>query len=110
MEQTYGGAYDPDWDGRSLDSSTGFEDSGYEATAAGEFDYFQSAVNLAMEAAELTQTASTPDDWALVADIWQQSIMMLESVPEGDPNYAIAQAKVTEYGNNLAYAQNNSLQ
>jgi len=33
-----------------------------------------------------------------------------ESVPEGDSNYPMAQAKVTEYSRNLAYAQQNSVQ
>ncbi|MEM9006424.1 MAG: hypothetical protein AAGE59_23220 [Cyanobacteria bacterium P01_F01_bin.86] len=69
--------------------------------------YFQSALDLAMEAAELTQTATTPQDWTLVANLWKDAITILDSIPESDPNHAIAEAKAAEYRDNLAYAESN---
>jgi hypothetical protein len=69
--------------------------------------YFQSALDLAAEAAELTQTASTAQDWVLVANLWQDAIAILDSIPESDPNHAMAEAKAAEYRDNLAYAQSN---
>ncbi|MBX2864257.1 MAG: hypothetical protein KTR27_11965 [Leptolyngbyaceae cyanobacterium MAG.088] len=112
MQQAYD---DLDLDAANWEES-GFEDTGAEASdpttaaPAGTETNLKPAFDLAMQAATLTQTANTSDDWSLVADLWQQSIMVLESVPEGDPNYSIAKAKVTEYSGNLAYAQQNSLQ
>ncbi|NJL54955.1 hypothetical protein HC928_07035 [bacterium] len=58
-----------------------------------------------MSAAELTQTARTSENWTLVADKWQRAIALLQSIPPSDPTYPQAQQKITEYGNNLAYAQ-----
>ncbi|MEO1257070.1 MAG: hypothetical protein AAFY41_19635, partial [Bacteroidota bacterium] len=69
---------------------------------------FREAINLATEAAELTQTASTKEDWTTVANTWQQSIEKLYFISPGDPNYEKAQTKITEYGANLDYAQKNA--
>ncbi|MEM8808339.1 MAG: hypothetical protein AAGF01_20150 [Cyanobacteria bacterium P01_G01_bin.38] len=70
---------------------------------------FRDGVNFAMEAAQLTQTASTKADWTAVATAWQQSIDRMKAVPSTDPNYETAQTKVVEYGQNLTYAQQNAL-
>jgi len=66
---------------------------------------FRDAVNKAMEAAKLTQTAKTSEEWAKVAENWQQAINLMKSVPESSANYLVAQRKVTEYQNNLQYAK-----
>lgn len=68
-------------------------------------DPFPTAINAAMEAANLTQTAQLSSEWEAVAAKWQESIELLELVPEDSPNAPTAQAKITEYGKNLQYAQ-----
>jgi hypothetical protein len=68
-------------------------------------DPFPSAINAAMEAANLTQTAQLSSEWEAVAAKWQESIVLLELVPEDSPNALTAQAKIAEYGKNLQYAQ-----
>ncbi len=69
----------------------------------------QPAFDLAMKAEALTQMAISFDDWSLIASFWQQSIVILESIPEGDPNYSMAQAKIAEYKGHLTYAQQKSV-
>jgi hypothetical protein len=56
-------------------------------------------------AAVCTQTAKTKIDWQVVIGNWQQAIAYLQIVPSSHPNYLVAQAKLTEYDRNLAYAQ-----
>lgn len=68
---------------------------------------FRDAVNKAIEAANLTQTAKTSDEWNTVANAWQQAIGLMQSVPSSSPNYETAQAKVIEYQKNLEYASQN---
>jgi len=69
---------------------------------------FRDGVNAAMSAAEAVQTAQTPEQWQAVAQQWQQAIALMQAVPQGDPNYATAQQKVTEYQGYLQYAQQNA--
>jgi methionine-rich copper-binding protein CopC len=69
---------------------------------------FSDAVNKATSAAQLTQTAQTAEEWQTVATDWQAAIALMQAVPEGDPNYAVAQQKVAEYQKNLEYAQQNA--
>lgn len=70
---------------------------------------WRDAINAAMEAAQLAQTAQTAEEWGTVAETWDQSIQLLLLVPEGDPNYALAQDKVVEYTTNLDIARANEL-
>lgn len=69
---------------------------------------FRWAVNRAMSAAELTQTAQSAKEWQQVANWWQEAVKLMQAVPKSDANHAVALAKITEYQNNLAYAQNRS--
>lgn len=66
---------------------------------------FRDAVNAAMKAAQLTQTAKTARDWQAIVQSWEQAIGHMKNVPIGDKNYGIAQRKAVEYGNNLNYAR-----
>ena len=79
----------------------------YSASAAAN-NPFQDAINIATQASSKTQTAKTKDEWRTVAATWQDSIALLNTVPQSDANYAIAQTKVVEYSNNLTYAQQNA--
>jgi hypothetical protein len=66
---------------------------------------FRIAINKATLAANQTQTAGDRGDWRQVADLWQESITLLETVATTDKNYAIAQRKIPEYQRNFVYAQ-----
>ncbi len=69
---------------------------------------FYDAVKNAQEAANLTQTAKTKEEWQKVATLWQNAIALMKAVPEGESNYEVAQKKVGEYESNLQYAQKNA--
>lgn len=71
---------------------------------AAQADLFGEAVNTAMSAAVITQSAITKDDWDLVVNKWKSAITLLKKVPKSSPNYAKSQAKVQEYERNLNYA------
>jgi outer membrane protein OmpA-like peptidoglycan-associated protein len=71
-------------------------------------DPFGEAVKKATSAANLTQTAKTPEQWVQVAKHWQEAIAFMEAVPQNNANYDMAQVKVIEYQNNLQYAQKNA--
>lgn len=90
--------------------STATADGGASATYVAQNDPFRDAVNLATDAANLTQAASTKEDWAEVAYIWSDSIALLGAVPPSDANYTTAQTKIKTYGQNLSYAQQNAKQ
>jgi predicted aspartyl protease len=70
-----------------------------------QLNVFQEGVNLAQSAVAIGQSAQSPQDWQLAASRWQQAARYMGQVPESDPNYAVAQQKVTEYQQNLAQAQ-----
>ena len=68
-------------------------------------DSFQQAVDRAMEAATLTQSAKTQADWQTVIGHWQAAISAMKSVSANHPRHAVAQQKAAEYSKNLAYAK-----
>lgn len=69
---------------------------------------FQEAVNQAMGAATLTQSAQTPADWRIVVSHWQEAIALMNTVPPSHLQHSLAQQKVLEYQQNLNYAQKNA--
>lgn len=68
-------------------------------------DPFSAALDRGMGAAVLAQSASTEDDWKLVASKWQEAIGLLKTVPQKHPNYGKVQNKIAEYQRNLAIAR-----
>lgn len=66
---------------------------------------FRLAVNKAMSAARLVQTAKTSQTWQLVTIQWQEAIDLMRVVPGSSPKYGVAQQKVVEYQTYLEYAQ-----
>lgn len=72
-------------------------------------DPFGAALTEAMEAATRVQDADGSEDWQSVVALWQRSITLLQSLPESDSNYTVAQQKIQEYQVNLDYAQQNFL-
>ena len=66
---------------------------------------FSQALDRGMGAAVIAQSASSNEDWNLVASEWQKAIALLKAVPTSSPNYAKAQKKIVEYQKNLAIAE-----
>lgn len=67
-------------------------------------DVFREAVNKAISAAQLTQSAKSKAEWNQVASEWESAIALMKTVPESSQNYALAQKKAIEYQGNLEYA------
>lgn len=67
-------------------------------------DFYKQGLNRASSAFTIGQTARTPEDWQLVANRWQQAIDFMKSVPQGNPAYGTAQAKIAEYQRNWQVA------
>jgi hypothetical protein len=70
-------------------------------------DPFSEAVRSATEAAQLTQTAKTYQEWEQVSQLWQQATDQMQAVSAPNSNYDLAQKKAQEYQVNRAYAQKN---
>jgi len=66
---------------------------------------FRQAINTGGNAALLTQSAQTGQDWQQIAAEWERAIALLRAVPPAYPNYGTAQQKVSEYQRNLDYAR-----
>lgn len=75
------------------------------STAASTADPFRHAVNQAMRAAVLTQSAKTVEHWRTVEQHWQAAISFMQAVASTSDKHPIAKQKVIEYQRNLAYAQ-----
>lgn len=74
-----------------------------EAPAVAE-NPFRDGVNAATKAANLAPIARSTEDWAIIAEHWSEAVNGMKSVPADHPQYALAQAKVSEYQKNLDYA------
>ena len=73
---------------------------------SGDFEPFREAVNTALAATELNETAETTEDWREVAIQWTRAIELMKAVPKSHEKYDIAQQRALEaYPKNLAYAQ-----
>ncbi|MBD0343711.1 MAG: hypothetical protein ICV63_02500, partial [Coleofasciculus sp. Co-bin14] len=75
------------------------------ATSSPQRDFFREAVNKAISAATITQSAKSQDDWNLVVSQWQEAIALMKTVPASSSNYTVAQKKAVEYQSNLDYAK-----
>ncbi|MEH1809119.1 hypothetical protein [Nostoc sp.] len=72
-------------------------------------DTFGEAVRKAINAANLTQSAKSPDEWKTVVSLWEAAIALMKTVPSSSSNYVVAQQKIKEYQINLNYADKNAL-
>jgi len=72
-------------------------------------DPFSQALDTAMSAATITQSAVSPDDWNLVVNRWQEAIALLEKTPSSHPKKQLASQKIDQYQRNLAYAKEQSV-
>lgn len=80
-------------------------ESEVEVTSTLESDPFRDAVNQAIKAADLTQTAQTAEEWQEVVDAWNAAITGMKDVPEHHQQSDVAREKAVEYRQNLNYAQ-----
>lgn len=67
--------------------------------------YYELALDKADSAWSNSQSAHSSADWHLVAIQWQDAIALLQAVLENSPDRTSAQAKITEYQNQLAHAE-----
>ncbi|MEH2171408.1 hypothetical protein [Nostoc sp.] len=74
-----------------------------------ETDTFREAVNQAINAANLTQSAKSLDEWKTVVSQWEGAIALMKTVPSSSPNYVVAQQKIIEYQKNINYAEKNAV-
>ncbi|HAG85104.1 MAG TPA: hypothetical protein DCL61_29140 [Cyanobacteria bacterium UBA12227] len=70
-----------------------------------QIDPFTKAITKATGAANLAQSAQSPQDWDLVVLGWLQAIEAMQSIPPDSPKRVYAQKKVAEYFKNLDIAQ-----
>jgi hypothetical protein len=64
-------------------------------------DSFESALQQASVAVELSHACKTTADWQAVAKEWRGAIAQMQAVPQTHPNAAIAQIKLQEYQQTL---------
>ena len=63
-------------------------------------DAFAEAVRVAEQAAIDGQTASTAAEWLDLAARWQKASDLMSNIPEGNPQYAVAQNRLMRYQEN----------
>ncbi|WP_254568411.1 hypothetical protein [Oscillatoria sp. HE19RPO] len=76
-----------------------------EVTAIPPEDAFRQAVNAAMTAATLTQSARTQAQWQTVESWWSEAVTLMEAVPPHSPDRPVAEQKAVEYQTNWSYAR-----
>lgn len=68
-------------------------------------DTYYQAIDTALGAIAISESAKSREDWQLVASRWQEAIGLMKSVPTSSRNHAIAQKKLPQYQRFLASAQ-----
>ncbi|MGF1524615.1 MAG: hypothetical protein ACFBSF_20005 [Leptolyngbyaceae cyanobacterium] len=82
----------------------GSQDEAVPAPAVTEAASVTPAFEAALTAAELAQSAATPEDWRTVSAGWSEAIQLLQALPPDDPQWLFAQRKAREYLDNQAIA------
>lgn len=65
----------------------------------------QTAQRQGYQAALLTQSAVTPDEWSTVVEHWENALTTLGNIPSDSPFHGQAQDTIHTYRQNLAYAR-----
>lgn len=86
-------------------SKTPEQKSSTAKPVANQPDTFPNAIDVAMGAISISQSAASRDDWQLVATQWQQAINLLKQVPSTSPNYSKAKQRVPQYQRFMAEAK-----
>ncbi len=66
---------------------------------------FEQGLDKASGAFSISQTAQSSADWDLVANQYQDAIALMRQVERGNPYFAIAQSKISEYQRQFKVAQ-----
>ncbi len=66
---------------------------------------FELALDKAVSAWSISQSAQSPDDWNLVASQYQDAIALMQKVQRQTPEFTFAQSKITEYQRQIKYAK-----
>ena len=77
------------------------------SSAQPKLDTYTQALDHAMGAATIGQSAVAEEDWKLAASRWKKAINLLKTIPTSHPNFATAQSKISTYQTNLAIVQTN---
>jgi clan AA aspartic protease (TIGR02281 family) len=72
-------------------------------------DAYPEALNAAAAAQSVSGSAITREDWSLVANQWQNSVKLLQSVPKSSTNYLFATKLLPQYQQNLSQARQKSV-
>lgn len=72
-------------------------------------DRYQDALNTAAAARAVSETALAKEDWSLVADRWQESIIQLKAVPKNSINYPLAMKILPQFQQNLSHARQKAI-
>ncbi|WP_373528380.1 TIGR02281 family clan AA aspartic protease [Nostoc sp.] len=70
-----------------------------------ELSVFELALDKAVSAWSISQSAQSPDDWNLVASQYQGAIALMQKVQRQTPEFTFAQSKITEYRRQIKYAK-----
>lgn len=65
---------------------------------------FEQGLDKAVGAMSISQSAQSSDDWYLVATLFQEAIALMKKVGRQSSDFAIAQAKISEYERQYKYA------
>lgn len=66
---------------------------------------FRLAVNRAMSASEVTQSAASQKEWQTIAAWWEEAVDLMKKVPGSSPSHSVAQLRIPSYQRNLQYAR-----
>jgi predicted aspartyl protease len=66
---------------------------------------FELALDKAVSAWSISQSAQSPDDWNLVASQYQDAIALMQKVRRKTPEFTFAQSKITEYRQQIKSAK-----
>jgi clan AA aspartic protease (TIGR02281 family) len=69
---------------------------------------YEQAVDAALSAESIGQSAQSTDDWRLVISRLQEAMQLLKQIPSSSPYHAPAQSKLAQYQKNLRLAQQRS--
>lgn len=69
---------------------------------------YEQALDAALSAESIGQSAQSPDDWRLVISRLQEAINLLKQIPSSSSYHAPAQSKLAQYQKNLHLAQQRS--
>ncbi|MGC1393990.1 MAG: retroviral-like aspartic protease family protein [Coleofasciculaceae cyanobacterium] len=71
-------------------------------------EIYEKAMDVAVSAQFLNESAVSVEDWQLSLSRWQEAIALLRQIPTNSPLYAIAKPKIVEYQRNFSAAKQKS--